>query len=85
MILFISESKVITTPLNTSSSELLDCHEDFFREEGSARCIPSCYTWNEYSPAETIIYDVIILVAAIVGFISGLFVLLISFIRFKRM
>ena len=85
MILFISESKVITTPLNTSTSELLDCREDFFREEGSVRCIPSCYTWKEYSPAETIIYDVIILVAAIVGFISGLFVLLISFIRFKRM
>ena len=45
-----------STPLNTSTSELLDCREDFFREGDSKPCVPSCYTWKEYTPAETIIY-----------------------------
>ena len=75
----------MTTPLNTSTSELLDCREDFFREGDSKLCVPSCYTWKEFTPTETIIYDVIILLSAIVGFISGLFIMVISFIRFKRM
>ena len=75
----------MATSLNISTSAPLDCREDFFREEDSEICVPSCYTWKEYSQTETIAIGVIIFLSAIVGFISGLFVLLLSFIRFKRM
>ena len=75
----------MATSPNTSTSELLDCREDFFREEDSEICVPSCYTWKGYSRTKTIAIDAIIFLSLIVGFISGLFVLVISFIRFKRM
>ena len=75
----------MATSLNTNTSELLDCREDFFREEDSEMCVPNCYTWKAYSQTVTITTDVIVLSSSIVGFISGLFVLVISLIRFKRM
>ena len=75
----------MATSSNTSTSELLNCREDFFHEEGSEICVPSCYTWKEYSQTETVAIDVIVLSSVIVGFISGLLVLILSFIRFKRM
>lgn len=63
----------------------LPCREDFFREEGSESCVPNCYTWREYSPAEVIVTDVVNILANSVGFIAGLAVVVISLIRFKRM
>ena len=68
----------MTTSLNTSTSELLDCREDFFREEDSEICVPSCYTWKTL---ETITIDVLMLLSAIVGFIFGLVVLVIIIVH----
>ena len=47
--------------------------------------MPSCETWHEFSDAEVIATDVVIGLAAGIGFLSGVAVIAISFIRFKRM
>ena len=70
---------------NASASTLPSCREDFFREEGSDSCVPSCYTWHEYSEAEVIVTDVVTGLSAVIGFVSGLVIIVISSIRFKRM
>ena len=69
----------------TPAQDLFPCREDFFREEGSEICVPSCETWHEFSDAEVIATDVVIGLAAGIGFLSGVAVITISFIRFKRM
>ena len=76
-----SQNFPITTP------EPLQCQEDFFREkekEGGA-CVPSCYTWKEYSEAVTVITDLAIGLTSVIGFIFCLAVIIISCIRFDRM
>ena len=72
------------TPQN-DTKKLLECREDFYREEGSRECLPSCYSWKESSHKATVTRDVILLISAIIGVISALAVMIISVIRFKRM
>ena len=64
---------------------MLPCREDFFREEGSSDCIPNCHTWKEFSQAEVIVLDVIIVAANVHGFVAGMVVIVISIIRRKKM
>ena len=47
--------------------------------------MPSCYTWHEFSDAEVLATDVVIAMAAVAGLLSGIAVIVISFIRFDRM
>ena len=73
------------TTTTTPAQGLFPCRDSFFREEGSEICVPSCGMWHEYSDSEVIATDVVIGLAAGIGFLSGLAVITISFIRFKRM
>lgn len=91
IILKLSICSSVFVPASTTSTmmspeqDLLPCREDFFREEGSEDCVPSCYTWREYSDTEVIVVDVLVLLATVIGLVAGLVVLVISLIRFKRM
>ncbi len=70
---------------NTRTPTLLPCRDDFYREEGSDSCVPSCATWHEYSQIEVIFIDVVIILSTVIGFIAGLAVVVFSIIRFERM
>ena len=63
---------------------LLPCREDFFREEGSNDCIPSCHTWQEFSQTEVIVTDVIMVGANVIGLVAGIIVIAISIIRRQK-
>ena len=78
-VLYETDTKVSGTP------DLLACREDFFREEGSNDCVPNCHTWKQFSQAEVIIFDAIIVAANVVGFVAGIIVIVISIIRRKKM
>ena len=69
----------------TASTELQSCREDFFKEEDSGLCYPSCQSWSEFTPSETIATDVVICLSAVIGFFSAIAVIMISIIRFDRM
>ena len=72
--------------LNSSDTELfLPCEENFFRENGSDTCVPECGVWSEYSYVDLVVTDMVILVSAVIGFVSSIAVLVISCIRYKRM
>ena len=64
---------------------LLPCREGFFREEESDLCTPSCYTWWQNPPQQTIATDVAIGVASATGIVVGMAALVISFIMHKKM
>ena len=71
--------------VNSSSLDLLPCSEDFFREEGSKFCVPSCYTWHEFSETEVTVSDVIIGLSAVVGILSSFVVFAVSLTKPKQM
>ena len=64
---------------------LLPCREDFFREEGSNDCIPSCHTWQEFSQTEVIVTDVIMVGANVIGLVAGIIIIAFSIIRRQKM
>ena len=47
--------------------------------------MPECGVWSEYSDAELISTDMIILMSAVIGFFSAIAVVVISIIRYERM
>jgi len=63
----------------------LQCRQDFFVDEAVGVCVPSCYTWTQFSHEETIVHDVVAALAAIFGFLAGLFVVAVSLYRFRKM
>ena len=70
---------------NGTDPLLLNCEESFFRENGSDTCVPECGVWSEYSYVDLVITDMVILVSALIGFVSSIAVIVISCIRYKRM
>ena len=70
---------------NSTFTEQLPCRQDFFRELESGDCIPSCATWREYSHAEVILTDVLIILSAVIGLITGSAVIIMAIVRFKQM
>lgn len=74
-----------TAPLNTSASRLLPCRENFFRPEGSVFCVANCHTWSEFSQSVAISTDVVVALSAIIGMVTGIAVIVISVLRFKKM
>ena len=70
---------------DSAAVKTLECTQGFYRENGSSVCIPSCHAWTEYEPTISIVIDVILFMAALVGFLAAVAVLVISVVRRKRM
>lgn len=68
-----------------SASSLLECREDFFREEHFNICVPICPAWRLNNKATTIAVDVVIGISYTSGFIAGIVIVVISVLRKKTM
>ena len=60
----------------------ITCREGFFCREDA--CIPSCHTWNQYPRATNIAIDFLVLTAACIGVVSGVGVLVVAGLRWKK-
>ena len=70
---------------NETTVAVMECSEDFYRENGSSICVPSCYTWTQYSSKLlSNILDVILFTSTFLGFVAGVAVILLSFHQYKR-
>lgn len=53
----------------------ITCHEGFYCKEdvnnSNAACAPSCHTWKQYPHATNITIDVLVLLSACIGVVSG--------------
>ena len=70
---------------NTSTLEILECSDGFYRENGSSICIPSCYDWDEFGRVNTIAIDVIFHIFVVLGTIACIFILIFGCVDSKRM
>ena len=70
---------------DSATVKTLECTQGFYRENESSACIPSCHNWTEYESTATIAIDVIVFIAALIGFLAAVAVLVISVVRRKRM
>ena len=64
---------------------LLQCSEGFFRKGSSGGCMPNCFSFLQYKKGVSIFIDVVVFISAFIGFFTGLSVIVISCLRFKRM
>ena len=74
-----------------SSNQTCTCNEDFFCKKinSSARdfhfaCVPECGSWEEYPHTTTVIIDVVVILAASIGIVSGIVLLVIAGVRRKK-
>ena len=63
----------------------VECRDGFYINTTLCACLPRCDTWEQYPHSTTVASDVFVVLAAIVGLIAGIAVLVISCIRWKRM
>ena len=68
-----------------AATQEFPCNEDFFRDQDSDSCVPNCHTWSEFSREVRIATDVLTGLAAAIGAVSGLAVIVISVVRSKQM
>ena len=61
----------------------LECHDGFYVNAMS--CLPRCDTWEQHPHSTIVITDVFVLLSAAIGLIAGVAVLVIAYIRRKRM
>ena len=58
------------------------CRDAFYCESGI--CLPRCDEWEQYPHSSIVATDVTVTTAAAIGLITGIVVLVMSFIRWKR-
>ena len=65
----------------------LQCHEGFscIAVNNASICLPVCGSWEEYPRATVVGIDVVVILSAVIGFVSSIAVLVISCIRWNRM
>ena len=61
----------------------IECHDQFYCENNF--CNPRCDKFEEYSHSYTVATDVLAIVAACIGIVAGLVVLVIFCLRYKKM
>ena len=61
----------------------IECHDQFYCENNF--CNPRCDKFEEYSHSYTVATDVLAIVAACIGIVAGLAVLVIFCVRYKKM
>ena len=79
----------LSTPLK---NQTCTCNEDFYckqtNESGSnlqSVCVPECGSWEQYSGATTIVIDALVIMAAVIGVISGIVVFVIAGAKKRKM
>ena len=84
----VSSGMMTSVPLN----QTCECHEDFFCKETNESghdlklaCVPECGSWEQYSHSTIIIIDTVVILAAIVGILSGIAGLVIAIVKRKKM
>ena len=61
----------------------IECHDQFYCENNF--CNPRCDKFEEYSHSYTVATDVLAIVAACIGIVAGLAVLVIFCLRYQKM
>ena len=69
--------------VNTSTGRV--CNEGFYINEKSGLCTPECGVWEEFPHSFIVGVDAVVILLGIVYFLSGLAVLVLSCIDYKRM
>ena len=77
-------SASVPEPVNCST---LQCQEGFSCSVvGNASvCLPVCGRWEEQSRSTVVAIDVVVIISAVIGFVSSVAVFVISCIRWDRM
>ena len=61
------------------------CSENFHISEITGRCTPECLVWEELPHSTVVGVDAVVIFSAIVYLLSGVAVLVLSCINYKRM
>ena len=69
--------------MNTSAGRV--CNEGFYINESTGLCVPECGVWEEFPHSTVVGIDAVVILSGIVYFLSGLAVLVLSCINYKRM
>ena len=78
---------LVSTPQDLVSQQNLTCsnitcREGFYCKEDTNNsvisCHPSCYTWNQHTPLANIAIDILVLMSACMGVVSGVGVLVVN-------
>ena len=69
---------------NITCREGFYCKEDVNNGNINIACVPSCHTWKQYPHATNIAIDVLVLLSACIGVVSGVGVLVVAGIRWKN-
>ena len=80
------ENQQDSVPLfGNDSVSITMCSEDFFLNESTGQCLPECGVWEELPHSTVVGIDVVVIFSAIVYLLSGVAVLVLSCINYKRM
>ena len=65
----------------------LQCQKGFScsAERNASVCLPVCGSWEQYPRSTVVAIDVVVIISAVIGFVSSIAVLVISCIRWNRM
>ena len=63
----------------------IECSKDFYLDAESGLCRPECGEWEEFPHSTVLAIDVVIILQAVVFFISATVFLLMSCIHYRRM
>ena len=61
------------------------CNEGFYINENTGLCTPECGVWEEFPHSFIVGVDAVVIFSEIVYFISGVAVLVLSCVSYKRM
>ena len=76
---------VIINTLRNDSDQDRTCSEGFYIDESTGLCIPECGVWEEFPHSFVVGVDAVVILSAIVYLLSGVAVLVLSCINYKRM
>lgn len=70
---------------NITDQIIANCSEGFFFQDMDEGCIPECSVWTPHSKTKALIVDVITIFPLLIGTISGVAVLLLSWIHRQKL
>ena len=74
-----------TTKDQMKHEVIRDCSEGFYRDNGSTRCIPNCYTWTQFSKSHLLFHNSTIIIAAVSGLIAAVVAAILSCFGHKEL